>query len=107
MENEKYNGWTNYETWNVALHIDNDESSQNYWQETAQEIYDRCFDNADASSTLTVDEHARLELADSLKDYHDEFMPELQGAYCDLLTAALSDVNWQEIAASILADLAD
>lgn len=25
MENNKYNGYTNYETWNVALWIDNDQ----------------------------------------------------------------------------------
>jgi hypothetical protein len=26
MEMTEYNGWTNYETWNVALWVDNDES---------------------------------------------------------------------------------
>ena len=25
-----YNGWTNYETWNVALWMDNDETSYQY-----------------------------------------------------------------------------
>lgn len=25
---EDYNGWANYETWNVALYLDNDEGSQ-------------------------------------------------------------------------------
>jgi hypothetical protein len=24
--NEEYNGWANYETWNVALYLDNDQS---------------------------------------------------------------------------------
>ena len=29
MENNKYNGYTNYETWNVALWIDNDQKNYN------------------------------------------------------------------------------
>ena len=28
-----YNGWTNYETWNVVLWIENDESIQEYIQQ--------------------------------------------------------------------------
>lgn len=27
MENEKYNGWTNYDTWLVVLWLNNDESN--------------------------------------------------------------------------------
>ena len=33
-----YNGWSNYETWNVALWLDNDEGSYNYWQDRTREI---------------------------------------------------------------------
>lgn len=29
MNNKSYNGWTNYETWNVALWIQNDEGLYN------------------------------------------------------------------------------
>ncbi len=30
LTDQTYNGWTNYETWNVVLWIENDESIQDY-----------------------------------------------------------------------------
>lgn len=29
-DNDNYNGWANYETWNVALYLDNDEGIYNF-----------------------------------------------------------------------------
>jgi len=39
MTKAEYNGWTNYETWNVNLWIDNDQGCASYWAEHAQEAY--------------------------------------------------------------------
>ena len=79
-----YNGWTNYETWSVALLLDNDEGSQDYWRDRAEEL-------------------DTYELGQELKDEHDEGNP-LTGN-CDvfdqLLSAALSEVNWYEVAEHI------
>jgi hypothetical protein len=36
-DDKKYNGWTNYETWNVALWLDNEQSSERHWRGAAQE----------------------------------------------------------------------
>lgn len=33
LTDRTYNGWTNYETWNVVLWIENDEGIYNYIQE--------------------------------------------------------------------------
>lgn len=32
-DNDNYNGWANYETWNVALYLDNDEGIYNFMLE--------------------------------------------------------------------------
>ena len=102
MSDNKYNGWTNYETWNVALWIDNEEGSYNYWRETAQEVYDE----SEADKSFTRDERAALDLKDRLKSEFEEAMPELGASmWADLLGAAMSEVNWYEIAEHYIADV--
>ena len=46
--------------------------------------------------------HSRI---DMLKAEHEEAMPMLDGVFGDLLTGAMSEVNWSEIAESMLAEL--
>lgn len=90
-----YNGWTNYETWNVSLWIDNEEGSYRHWRSQAEEVYR----DAEPRSILTRKEVASHKLADMLKEEVCDGNP-LVGAsmYADLLGAALSEVNWDEIA---------
>lgn len=100
MTKNSYNGWTNYETWLVKLWMDNEEGSSNYWRETAEEH-------------LKVDgDNAAYGLAERLKEQHEETIsetvlkPAKQEAsfIADLLNAAMSEVNWQEIAESLVND---
>ena len=100
-----YNGWTNYETWNVALHIDNERGSQEYWRERAECCLKTFTKNPEKGSVLTVVEQAAMELSNELKDSHEENAPELEGTYGDLLNAALSSVNWYEIAKNMVEEL--
>jgi hypothetical protein len=98
-EDTKYNGWTNYETWNWKLWMDNDEGSQNWMMEQAQEAYD----NADETQYSTKLENAARNLADTLKEYAEENMPEITNSfYLDVLQAALSRVSWYEIAENLM-----
>ena len=103
-DDKKYNGWTNYETWNAKLWMDNDESSYSYWNEIAQE----CYNDAEAGESYpsqTREDAAAYTLSERLKDEHEEAAPVVTGFYADILSAALSEVNWYEIAQSLLEDV--
>ena len=102
-EAKTYNGWTNYETWCVALWLDSDCGTYNHYQQLAQ----HCFDDADIHEHLGITkvEHAVYELSKRIKEEVEEAQPEVQGLYADLLGAALSEVNWFEIASHYIDDI--
>lgn len=109
MSDKTYNGWTNYETWNVKLWIDNEEGSYNYWREQAQEVYDDAKADADDENGETREEAAISSLRDVLQSHFEEQKDELLDAakmsssmWADLLGAALSEVNWHEIAVAMI-----
>ncbi len=101
MADKEYNGWTNYETWNVALWLGNEQGSERYW---ASEAEDR-FREAESSRSFTREDRAALDLAEQLKNEIEETAPELGASmFSDLLSAALSEVNWLEIARHYIDD---
>ena len=82
MSDKSYNGWTNYETWNVALWIDNDPGTYQEAREMAR--------RAPSEGRLAKD----------LQGWVEEMAPDLGASmFADLLSAALSEVDWYEIAA--------
>ena len=87
--NTTYNGWTNKATWLVKLWMDNDQSSYFYW-------LDQAINTANC-----------YQLADEIEHFHLDIAPENIGLFTDLLSTALSEVNWFEIAKSLLNDLSD
>lgn len=106
MSNDtKHNGWSSYETWAVAQHIDNEEGSYNYWRDATRELWEQ----ATATTYSTKTEEATIALADQLKDELAENNPLTDcSLYSDLLNAALSsDVNYAEIAKNWLEEFAE
>lgn len=75
---DKYNGWTNYETWNAALWMD-----QDYYIDAAKE-----------SESIGA-------LADYIKEDIEETMPEVTGMWSDLQQSAFDMIAWFEIAEHI------
>lgn len=96
-----YNGWTNYETWAAKLWMDNEEGSYRSWQDAAQEAYD----DAESDSIDTREENAARVLAERIKEEIDDGAPEVSGMYSDLLSAAISEINFHEIAASLIEEV--
>ena len=101
-ESRTHNGWKNYETWATNLWLDNEEYSQRECERLAYDAYDE----AEATSYATREEMAASDLADRLKESVEEMMPELGASLAsDLLSAALSEVDWYEIAGHYIRDL--
>lgn len=78
---DKCNGWTNYETWNAALWMD-----QDYYFGIVKE-----FKSIGA-------------LAECIKCDIEETMPETAGMWSDLQQSAFDLINWLEIAEHIFED---
>ena len=103
----RYNGWTNYETWAVGLWIDNDQATYVYWREEAtRHVRQAAEDEMVKRGVWTVQASAGNALAQQLKDELTEAVPDLgSSVYSDLLGAALDEVNWTELAESLLSDI--
>ena len=105
MNNDtRYNGYENYETWAVALWLENDEATYRYWREAASEEQREAPDCWQVKQNIwTSQKAARFRLADRLKEQVCDGAPELGPClYSDLLDAALDSVNWHEVAECFL-----
>ena len=78
-----YNGWTNWETWNLNNWIQNDEITYHKWRDTARLLEPQ-------------------QLAYALQEDFDSYLDDMpNGWHRDALGQALSRVNWLEIAESL------
>ena len=105
----KYNGWSNYETWNFKLWLDNEYDVHNYIIDEIKKI-----------KAIGYEAEA-YEVSNFLRSYIDDNMPNLnvstksqfkygsmcdkQGFYLDILNTGLRCINTYEVAESYLEDL--
>jgi hypothetical protein len=98
--------WSNYETWTVNLWINDTKSSQDYWREQAGNHWQVALSSQDVKDGKgTPQEIAGQKLSEQLKEEISEGAPLKQsGLYTELLNAAISEVDWYEIAEDLLLD---
>lgn len=95
MTRTNYNGYTNYETWAVALHIDNDSYTLDYFKD--------CVMTALSDNDGDKDESINC-IVNTIEAWLEENMPEVGGVYSDLLNAAISEVDEYDIAKTMVGD---
>lgn len=89
MNDKKYNGWTNYETWNANLWIDNDWRLSEHLTMITMDLF----------SSYEDEDTVRQLLAERINDMFLEMMPDLEPSFfSDVMTASFREVNFNEIA---------
>lgn len=105
MADQEYQGWSNYETWAVALMLDNDRAEYEF----VMSLVEDCLEMGNSNKeTETLEEFlhsdCEINLADTLRDYIEDNNP-LEGqatVYGQLLMGAIHNVNWMELAEHFL-----
>ena len=107
---ERYNGFKNYETWELCLELDNDQFLQEEAMRIAKEAYlaNGGEENDKGGLIQPLDEDAIYGAAGDMKEWVyemlEELYPEIMGPKSDykfLLSTAidtfLDEVNWEEV----------
>jgi hypothetical protein len=85
----KYNGWTNYETWNFNSWITNHEGDYNYALKLAEDSIDK------------------YELSKKLEQWAEDMADDCIGTeigfIIDIIYSSIKEVNFYEVAQSIMA----
>lgn len=111
MNDQTYNGWTNYATWGVALVLDNDEGTYTIVRERVAEIVAAAADHHNVPEIWTAEKAALFDVADFVKDFTEELcglggeeygLPEPSMMASQVIGAGLAAVDWEEIAGHLV-----
>jgi len=106
MEKKTYNGWTNWETWCINLHITNDQG----WNDQKEQIIEEWWDNQCHEGNNPKKE--LHDLANTIQEWCEEDFEMLKEdmdaphhkpssfplIFSDIIQGFLSNVNWFELA---------
>mgnify|MGYP003628070302 CR=1 FL=1 len=95
MSNQEYNGWTNWETWNFKLWIDNSADSYTSVLFLTLEVKEA------EEGVFTLSK----ELESLANDLCEESVTFETGFFADVCNSAIKKVNFYEIAESYLEEL--
>lgn len=103
MKENTHNGWSNYETWIVALQINNERGSYEYWRTRARELRSLAHvpegDRYEAQAIECLANLLRIECSDAAPS-------DLATPYAELLRVSISEVDFIEIAESLFYEVA-
>lgn len=100
----EYNGYTNYETWNCALWLDNGEGTQSMMQEKAVELVE-AMDNPNDDNEIDEAKHEMAEFLETMvNEMYGEIEHKLKGMFADFVGASMREIDYRDIAQSQLAD---
>jgi hypothetical protein len=95
MNTQKYNGWSNYETWLINMHFDN------FDFEEVMDIFDDCKDKG--------------EMLTRIAEYIEEYVEEVVESMCvesplpcllqDIISSTLTEVDYRDIAEHYIDDV--
>ena len=99
----EYQGWSNYETWAVALWINNDQGLYEMFKEDVEQM------RSDGSSDLAEEgsySDIVVNMADNMQGFFEEQVEglNLEGVFADLMNRAMSEVDWREIAKDFISE---
>jgi hypothetical protein len=98
-EDTRYNGWSNYETWAVALWLDNEP----YYLDAALE----CVRDGEYTEPCVDADNTIRDTVYDLTMSSPEGEDIVTGLAADLLGAALSSVDWREVTDMVFESYAD
>lgn len=109
----EYNGWTNYETWNMNLWLTNDSGFYEVAEDAIQALVNNDYKSAEDSPIKIDKEDVICQTAEWLKDYaYNVYLEEFDsanfnrsyGPIADFVHQSWNLINWYSIAEHIVDD---